>query len=126
MKRKSKNAFVQKDRHAFNRCAPHSFSSQVLALEGKLKDREAQTELLHQELNVAKEAIKGTDAEVREHIETAGIFKDKYMAAVKKLHEVHGQAEQLQEELKYSQQQVVSHNASGWQLKSRSLLCGQF
>lgn len=78
-------------------------------MEEKLKDGEAHTELLHRELNVAKEAIKGTDAEAREHIETAGIFKDKYMAAMKKLHEVHGQAELLQEELQYSQQQVCGN-----------------
>lgn len=109
MKRKSREAFVNKDRHVLNRCAPHSFSSQVSALEEKLKDREARTELLHRELNVAKEAKKGTGAEAREHIETAGIFKDKYMAAMKKLHEVHGQAELLQEELQYSQQQVCGN-----------------
>lgn len=114
MKRKPREAFVKKDRHVSNRCVPHSFSSQVSALEEKLKDREAHTELLHQELNVAKEALKGADAEAREHIETAGIFKDKYMAAIKKVHEVQGQAEQLQEELQYSQQQVVSHDASEW------------
>lgn len=83
-------------------------------MEEKLKDREARSELLHRELNVAKEALKGADAEAREHSETAGIFKDKYMAAMKKVHEVHGQAERLQEELQYSQQQVLSHNASGW------------
>lgn len=83
-------------------------------MEEKLKDREAGTELLHQELNVAKEALKGADAEARENIETAGILKDKYIAAMKRVHEVQGQAEQLQEELQYSQQQVVSHSVSAW------------
>lgn len=83
-------------------------------MEERLKDQEARAELLHRELNVAKEAVNGADAKAREHIETAGIFKDKYMAAMKKVHEVQGQSEQLQEELQYSQQQVVSPTASGW------------
>lgn len=95
-------------------------------MEEKLKDQEARTELLHQELIVAKESLKGADAKAQEHIETAGLFKDKYMAAMKKVHEVQGQSEHLQEELQYSQQQVVCLRASGWSLKSRSLICGQF
>lgn len=83
-------------------------------LEERLKDGESRTELLHRELNVAKEALEGADAEAREHIETAGIFKDKYMAAMKKVHEVQGQAKHLQEELQYSQQQVGPHGAGEW------------
>lgn len=88
-------------------CAPRPFASQVTELQEKLRDREAHAELLCQELNGAREALEGAGARAREHMETAGIFRDKYTAVMKKVHEVQGQAEHLQEELHYSQQQVA-------------------
>lgn len=87
--------------------APHPSASQVAALEEKLADREARAQLLHRELNGAKEALEGAGSEAQEHMETVGLLKDKYTAAMRKVHEVQGQAEQLQEELQYSQQQVI-------------------
>lgn len=88
------------------------FASQVAALEEKLANREARAERLHRELNGAKEALEGAGAEAREHTETAGLFKDKYTAAMKKVHEVQGQAERLREELQYSRRQVVSSSVA--------------
>lgn len=83
------------------------FCFQVETFEGKLKEQEAEMELLHQQLNGAKEELKDASLQAREQKETAVIFKEKYTAAIKKVHEVQGQVEHLQEELQYSQQQVV-------------------
>lgn len=59
-------------------------------------------ELLHQQLKGAKEELK--DASLQE--ETVAIFKQKYTAAIEKVHRVQGRVEVLEEELRYSQQQV--------------------
>lgn len=63
-------------------------------------------ELLHQQLKDAKEELKDASLQAREHEETGVIFKQKYTAAIEKVHRVQGQVEHLQEELQFSQQQV--------------------
>lgn len=58
-----------------------------------------ETELLHQQLRDASLQAQGQR-------ETAAIFKHKYAAAMEKVQRVQGRAELLEEELRYSQQQV--------------------
>ncbi|XP_035512531.1 nuclear mitotic apparatus protein 1-like [Morone saxatilis] len=75
---------------------------QVKTFEGKLKEQEVEMGLLHQQLKGAKEELK--DAQGQK--ETAAIFKQKYTAAIEKVHRVQEQVELLDEELQYSQQQL--------------------
>lgn len=63
-------------------------------------------ELLHQQFEGAKGELKDASLQAQEQKETVVIFKQKYTAAIKKVHRVQGQVEHLQEELQYSQQQV--------------------
>ncbi|XP_051266126.1 trichohyalin-like isoform X2 [Dicentrarchus labrax] len=75
---------------------------QVETFEGKLKEQEVEMGLLHQQLKGAKEELK--DAQGQK--ETAAIFKQKYTAAIEKVHRVQEHVELLDEELQYSQQQL--------------------
>uniref|UniRef100_UPI0037E8A553 myosin heavy chain, skeletal muscle-like n=1 Tax=Semicossyphus pulcher TaxID=241346 RepID=UPI0037E8A553 len=61
-----------------------------------------QMKRLHQQLKGAKEELK--DAGLQK--ETVAIFKQKYTAAIEKVHRVQGRVELLEEELRYSQQQL--------------------
>lgn len=63
-------------------------------------------ELLHQQLKVAKEELEDASLQAQEQKETVAIFRQKYTAAIEKVHRVQGQVELLEEELQYSQQQV--------------------
>lgn len=65
-----------------------------------------ETKLLHEQLKGAKEDLNNASLRTQEEKETVIIFKQKYTATIKKVHEVQGQVEHLQEELQYSQQQV--------------------
>lgn len=88
-------------------CAPFdSVCFQVETFEGELKKQEVEMELLHQRLKGAKEELKDASLEAQGQKETAAIFKQKYTAAMEKVHKVQGQVELLEEELQYSQQQV--------------------
>lgn len=78
--------------------------------EGKLKEMEAAAELLRHQLDGKRRELKVAWSKAEEHQETAGIFKQKYAAAVEKARRTHGQLEQLQEELQFSQQQVRQHS----------------
>lgn len=63
-------------------------------------------ELLHQQLKGAKEQLRDASFQAQEQKETAAIFKQKYTAAIEKVHRMQGQVGLLEEELQYSQQQV--------------------
>ena len=63
-------------------------------------------ELCHQQLKGAKKELDDAILQAREHKDTVVIFKEKYTAAMQKVHTVQGQVGQLQEELQYAQQQV--------------------
>lgn len=69
--------------------------------------RDAGTEL-HQLFKGAQEELNDASLQVQEQKETAMIFKQKYFAAIEKVHKVQAQLEHLQEELRYSEQQVRS------------------
>lgn len=56
-------------------------------------------ELRHQQLKGAKEELDDAILQAREHKDTVVIFKEKYTAAMQKVHAVQGQVGQLQEEL---------------------------
>ncbi|XP_071341553.1 early endosome antigen 1-like isoform X2 [Trachinotus anak] len=84
----------------------HVSQQQIETFEGKLKEQEDDMELLHQQLKGAKEELKDATLQAREQKETAAIFKQKYTAAIEKVHGVQGQVELLEEELQYSQQQL--------------------
>ena len=62
--------------------------------------------LLHQQLKGAKEELNIASSQIQEQNETVVIMKQKYAAAIEKVHRVQGQVELLEEELQYSQQQV--------------------
>ncbi|XP_031706146.1 trichohyalin-like [Anarrhichthys ocellatus] len=79
---------------------------QVETFEGKLKKQGVEMELLHQQLKGAKEVIKDAGLQAQEQKETVAIFRQKYTAAIEKVHRVQGQVELLEEELQYSQQQL--------------------
>lgn len=79
---------------------------QVETFEGKLKEQEVEMELLHQQLKGAKEELGDASLQAQEQKETVAIFRHKYTAAIEKVHRVQGQVELLEEELRYSQQQV--------------------
>ncbi|KAI9542742.1 hypothetical protein NQZ68_016045 [Dissostichus eleginoides] len=78
----------------------------VETFEGKLKKQEVETELLHEQLRGAKEELKDASLQAQEQKETAAIFRQKYTAAMEKVHRVQGQVEHLEEELQYSQHQL--------------------
>lgn len=64
-------------------------------------------ECLHLQLKESKEEMNGANLQAQSHKDGAAIFKQKYTAAMEKVHMVQGQVELLQEELLYSQQQVA-------------------
>lgn len=66
-------------------------------------------ERLCQQLKDAKKELKDASLQTQENKETVVTFKQKYTAAIEKVHRVQGQVEHLQEELQFSQQQV-DHN----------------
>lgn len=66
-------------------------------------------ELLHQQLKAAKAELKDASLQAQRQNETAAIFKQKYTAAIEKVHRVQGQVEAVEEELRYSQLQVGSY-----------------
>ncbi|KAM6971594.1 uncharacterized protein LKV04_017158 [Tautogolabrus adspersus] len=76
---------------------------QVQTFEGKLKKQEVEMELLQQQLKGAKEELKDASSQK----ETVSVFKQKYTAAIEKVHRVQGRVELLEEELRYSQQQLT-------------------
>ncbi|KAF3836028.1 hypothetical protein F7725_028586 [Dissostichus mawsoni] len=84
----------------------HDGQQQVETFEGKLKKQEVETELLHEQLRGAKEELKDASLQAQEQKETAAIFRQKYTAAMEKVHRVQGQVEHLEEELQYSQHQL--------------------
>ncbi|XP_062415366.1 shootin-1-like [Pungitius pungitius] len=89
---------------------------QVETFEGKLKKQQVEMEILREQLKGAKEVIKDAGLQAREQKETIDIFRQKYHAAIEKVHRVQGQVELLEEELQYSQQQlrdcrVAAHSA---------------
>lgn len=63
-------------------------------------------ELLHQQLKGATEELNDASLQAQQQKETVAIFRQKYTAAIEKVHRVQGQVELMEEELKYSQQQV--------------------
>lgn len=67
-------------------------------------------EILREQLKGAEEVIRDAGLRAREQKETIAIFRQKYNAAMEKVHRVQGQVELLKEELQYSQQQV--HHSS--------------
>ncbi|XP_073344160.1 uncharacterized protein [Pagrus major] len=77
-----------------------------LQLHGQLCISQQQMELLHQQLEGAKEELKDASLQAQRQNETAAIFKQKYTAAIEKVHRVQGQVEVLEEELRFSQQQL--------------------
>lgn len=96
---------------------------QVEIFEGKLKEMEAEAELLHQQLDGKKRELKDAWSHAEEHQEMAAIFKQKYTAAIEKARRTQGQLELMQEELHYSQQQVTQHFIS-ISLKHSTFDCG--
>ncbi|AWP20798.1 putative trichohyalin-like [Scophthalmus maximus] len=78
---------------------------------GKLKKQEDETGLLHQRLRGAEEDLKDASLQVQEQKETVAILKQKYAAAIDKVHSVQGRVEVLEEELRYSQQQLRESQA---------------
>lgn len=81
-------------------------SIQEETFEEKHRKMEAEGERLHQQLEGNREELNDACSRAEEHKETAMIFKQKYMAAIEKVHKKQVQVEHLQEELQYSQQQV--------------------
>ncbi|XP_070784624.1 putative uncharacterized protein MYH16 [Enoplosus armatus] len=84
----------------------HIGQQQVETFEGELKKQEVEMKRLHQQLKGAKEELKDASLQAQEQKETVAIFKQKYTAALEKVHRVQGQVEVLEEELQYSQQQL--------------------
>ncbi|XP_029385530.1 flagellar attachment zone protein 1-like [Echeneis naucrates] len=86
---------------------------QQQTLEGQLKKQADVIERLHLQLNGAREEWKDASLQAKEQKETAAIFKQRYTAAIEKMHKVQAQVELLEEELRYSQQQLKeSHLAT--------------
>ncbi|KAM8823729.1 uncharacterized protein AB9W97_005494 [Spinachia spinachia] len=79
---------------------------QVESFEGNLKKQEVEMEILREQLKGTKEVIQDAGFQAREQKETIAIFRQKYNAAIGKVHRVQGQVELLEEELQYSQQQL--------------------
>ncbi|XP_029313140.1 polyamine-modulated factor 1-binding protein 1 isoform X4 [Cottoperca gobio] len=79
---------------------------QVETFEGKQEKQELEMEFLQQQLRGAKEQLKDASLQAQEKKETVAIFRQKYTAAMEKVHRVQGQVELLEEELQYSQQQL--------------------
>ncbi|XP_065805163.1 trichohyalin-like [Labrus bergylta] len=86
---------------------------QVQTFEGKLKKQEAEMELLQQQLKGAEEALKDAGSQK----ETVSVFKQKYTAAIEKVHRVQGRVELLEEELRYSQQQLTDSRSATHSVK---------
>ena len=63
-------------------------------------------DFLRQQLKGAKDELKEAVLKTQEQTETIAIFKQKYTAAIEKVHKVQGQVELLEEELRYSQKKV--------------------
>ena len=78
----------------------------MLTSEEKLRKQEDDLALLEHQLKDAGAELKAASLQIQEEKETVAIFKQKYAAAMEKVHKVQGQADGLEEELKYSQQQV--------------------
>ncbi|XP_055007238.1 myosin-11-like [Boleophthalmus pectinirostris] len=74
--------------------------------EEKLKTQRSEIERLHQRLKKAKEQLREACLHAQLQEETIGIFKQKYAAAIEKVHRVQGQVGVLEEELRYSKQQM--------------------
>lgn len=91
---------------------------QVRTFEGKLKKMEAEVEHLHQQLEGKRKELKDASSQSEEHKETALIFKQKYTAAIEKVHKVQRLVEHLQEELQFSQQQVEFSSCTQFLLTS--------
>lgn len=93
----------------YSTCILHStvfFCFQIEASEEKLKKQEVELEFLHQQLTAAKKQLKEARLQADEQKETVTIVKQKYTAAIEKVHKVQGRVGLLEEELRYSQQQV--------------------
>lgn len=88
------------------RCTFDCVCFQAETTAGKLKKQEDETGLLHQRLRGAEEDLKDASLQIQEQKETVAILKQKYAAAIDKVHSVQGRVEVLEEELRYSQQQV--------------------
>ncbi|XP_034562890.1 trichohyalin-like [Notolabrus celidotus] len=86
---------------------------QVQTCEERLKRQEVEMELLHQQLKGAKEELR--DASVQKG--SVAIFKQKYTAAIEKVHRVQGRVEHLEEELRYSQQQLRDSHLAACSVK---------
>ncbi|KAK7881313.1 hypothetical protein WMY93_029722 [Mugilogobius chulae] len=84
-------------------CRSHQ---QLETSEEKLKTQQSEIELLHQRLKGAKEQLRVARLQAQRQDETIGIFKQKYTAAIDKVHRVQGQVGVLDEELHYSKQQL--------------------
>lgn len=63
-------------------------------------------ELLRQQLKGAEQELKEAKLQAREQKETVATVKQKYTAAIEKVHKVQGKTEVLEEDLQYSKQQV--------------------
>ncbi|XP_076014485.1 uncharacterized protein LOC143006992 [Genypterus blacodes] len=87
-------------------------TGRVEASEGLMKKQKAEMELLHQHLKVAQENLKEASLQAHEQKESVAIFKQKYTAAMEKVHRVQGQVEMLEEELRYSQRQLRESQAA--------------
>ena len=73
-----------------------------------MKTRDAELESTHRQLVGAREDLKEAKACARKHEESVAIFKQKYAVAIEKMQQVQGQADCMEEELCYSQQQVAT------------------
>ncbi|XP_059901759.1 uncharacterized abhydrolase domain-containing protein DDB_G0269086-like [Gadus macrocephalus] len=76
------------------------------AYEGLMKTRDAELESAHRQLVGAREDLKEATACARKHEESVAILKQKYAVAIEKMQQVQGQADCMEEELCYSQQQL--------------------
>lgn len=63
-------------------------------------------DFLCQQLKGAELELKKGGLKIQQEKETAAIFKQKYSTAIEKIHKIQGQVELLEEDLRYSQQQV--------------------
>ncbi|KAL3040959.1 hypothetical protein OYC64_011857 [Pagothenia borchgrevinki] len=103
---RSRDQFILQLRAEMKTAEQKHQRKQVETFEGKLKKQEVETELLHEQLRGAKEELKDASLQAQEQKETAAIFRQKYTAAMEKVHRVQGQVEHLEEELQYSQHQL--------------------
>lgn len=80
---------------------------QIEVAKGLQKKQTAEMELLHQLLEGAKEELKEARLRAEEQKDREAIIKQKYTAAMQKVHEIQGRVDVLEEELRYSQQEVA-------------------